>query len=100
MARDEQMIAALKRERATYVARGLDDRVAQVDEQLAHYGYEGGEEKAPQGRKSTAETKQTADASDGTEGGKASAGESEDAEGETTGGQAKRGTGRSRKPAQ
>lgn len=34
----ENMIAALKRERAGYVARGLTDRVRQVDEQLAHYG--------------------------------------------------------------
>ena len=32
------MIAALKRERAGYLARGLTDRVRQVDEQLAHYG--------------------------------------------------------------
>ncbi|WP_242890260.1 hypothetical protein [Actinomadura litoris] len=39
--RDEGMIAALKRERAAYVARGDDDRVSQVDEQLKHYGYEG-----------------------------------------------------------
>jgi hypothetical protein len=38
--RDKNMIAALKRERATYVARGDDDRVSQVDEQLKHYGYE------------------------------------------------------------
>ena len=41
MARDENMIAALKRERATYVAQGEPDRVAQVDEQLKHYGYDG-----------------------------------------------------------
>lgn len=39
--RNENMIAALKRERAGYVARGLEERVAEVDEQLAHYGYEG-----------------------------------------------------------
>lgn len=39
--RDENMIAALKRERATYVARGDDDRVQQVDESLKHFGYEG-----------------------------------------------------------
>lgn len=35
---NDSMIAALKRERAGYVARGLTDRVRQVDEQLAHYG--------------------------------------------------------------
>lgn len=39
--RDENMIAALKRERATYVAAGQEDRVAAVDEQLQHYGYTG-----------------------------------------------------------
>ncbi|MER5622499.1 hypothetical protein ABT061_15790 [Streptosporangium sp. NPDC002544] len=60
MARDENMIAALKRERATYVSRGEDDRVAQVDEQLKHYGYEGTQDAdpgavvEPQGRTSTA----------------------------------------------
>lgn len=32
-----RMLAALERERETYVTRGLEDRVAQVDEQLAHY---------------------------------------------------------------
>nr|SBP00103.1 hypothetical protein BN4615_P9619 [Nonomuraea gerenzanensis] len=33
------MIAALLREREGYVQRGLDDRVAQVDEQLSLRGY-------------------------------------------------------------
>jgi len=67
MARDENMIAALKRERATYVSRGEDDRVKQVDEQLKHYGYEGTQDAdpgavvEPQGRTSTA-GQQTADA--------------------------------------
>jgi hypothetical protein len=37
---DDRMIAALLREREGYVRRGLDDRVAQVDEQLAHYGHQ------------------------------------------------------------
>jgi hypothetical protein len=37
--RDEQMIAALKRERAVYANRGDEDRVKQVDEQLKNYGY-------------------------------------------------------------
>lgn len=37
--RDDRMIAALKRERAGYVARGLDERVAQVDAQLELRGY-------------------------------------------------------------
>ena len=49
MARDENMIAALKRERAAYVAAGNDDRVAQVDEQLERYGYEP-EKSEPEGR--------------------------------------------------
>lgn len=39
MAKDETLIAALLRERAGYEARGLDDRVAQVDEQLKEAGY-------------------------------------------------------------
>jgi hypothetical protein len=62
MARDENMIAALKRERAVYVSRGDDDRVRQVDEQLEHHGYkpEHGESDGPQGR--TAPPQQTADA--------------------------------------
>lgn len=103
--RDENMIAALKRERAAYAARGMDDRVAEVDEQLTHYGHDPAGEEAPQGRTGPEQTKQTADETKqagedpnvpkdrtGPEGAK-----------ETTGGQqdgatAKRGTGRSRKP--
>lgn len=34
-----KMIAALRRERAALEQQGKTDRVAQVDEQLAHYGY-------------------------------------------------------------
>lgn len=45
--RDENMIAALKRERANYVTRGYEDRVRQVDEQLKHYGYEGAQDADP-----------------------------------------------------
>ncbi|MFE1424366.1 hypothetical protein ACFW6C_02155 [Streptomyces fungicidicus] len=37
---DDPMVAALLREREGYVSRGLDDRVAQVDEQLRLRGYE------------------------------------------------------------
>lgn len=37
--RDENMIGALKRERAGMVAQGKDDRVAQIDEQLKLYGH-------------------------------------------------------------
>lgn len=36
---EDPMIAALLRERAGYVTRGLNDRVAQVDEQLAQRGH-------------------------------------------------------------
>jgi SAM-dependent methyltransferase len=56
--RNDKMIAALLRERAGLAALGKDERVAQVDEQLIHYGYDGGEKKAtarkqpPQGRSS------------------------------------------------
>lgn len=58
------MIAALKRERATYVARGLDDRVAEVDKQLKHYGHEPAAEStdengAPKGRTTPEGAKQT-----------------------------------------
>lgn len=34
------IIATLLRERAGYLARGLTDRVTQVDAQLAHYGHQ------------------------------------------------------------
>ncbi|MER5882714.1 hypothetical protein ABT160_02680 [Streptomyces sp. NPDC001941] len=50
---DDPMVAALLRERAGYVARGLDDRVAAVDEQLALRGYSGEaapETQEPEGR--------------------------------------------------
>lgn len=40
MARDENMISALLRERAGYARRGLEDRVAAVDEQLRLRGAE------------------------------------------------------------
>lgn len=36
---NQQMIAALLRERAAYKQAGKDDRVKQVDEQLKLYGY-------------------------------------------------------------
>lgn len=37
---DDPMVAALLREREGYVSRGMDDRVAQVDEQLKLRGHE------------------------------------------------------------
>lgn len=36
---DDGMVAALLQERRGYVQRGRDDRIAQVDEQLALHGY-------------------------------------------------------------
>lgn len=39
-AQRDGMVDALVRERQGYVTRGLDERVAQVDEQLRHYGAE------------------------------------------------------------
>jgi hypothetical protein len=69
--RDDQMIAALKRERATYVARGDDDRVGQVDEQLKNFGYEGEQDAvvdptgAPKGRATRASRQRTTDATSG-----------------------------------
>ena len=38
--RDERFISALEIERQGYVIRGMDDRVAQVDAQIALYGGE------------------------------------------------------------
>jgi hypothetical protein len=46
---DPKMVAALRVERAGYARRGLDDRVAEVDEQLAYYGASP-EDEAPAGR--------------------------------------------------
>lgn len=59
MPRDERLIAALKRERAGYLARGLEDRAAQVDEQLQIHGHEAVE--VPEGRASLESVQQTAD---------------------------------------
>ncbi|MFE9764619.1 hypothetical protein ACFYPC_08830 [Streptomyces sp. NPDC005808] len=61
MASNDNMVAALLRERAVYESRGKTDRVQQVDEQLEHYGYtpEPDETDGPQGR--TATPQQTAD---------------------------------------
>lgn len=58
MASNDNMIAALLRERDGYVSRGLKDRVGQVDEQLEHLGYTG-EATTPKGRSEA--PKQTAD---------------------------------------
>lgn len=66
--RYDNMIAALKRERAAYVAAGKTDRVEQVDEQLRHYGYEGEQDATvdpaggPVGRTSKSGRQRTADA--------------------------------------
>lgn len=52
---NDRLIAALLRERSGLEAFGKTDRVAQIDEQLAHYGYKPEEKadakkQAPQGR--------------------------------------------------
>ncbi|MER6956013.1 hypothetical protein [Streptomyces sp. NPDC000618] len=61
MASIDNMLAALKRERAGYVSRGLDDRVAQVDEEIARLrGDDSPETEEPQGRTATP-PQQTAD---------------------------------------
>jgi hypothetical protein len=65
MPHNDSMIAALLRERAGYKARGNEDRVRQVDEQLAHYGHtqeQADEDDGPQDRTGTDERQQTADA--------------------------------------
>jgi hypothetical protein len=60
MTTPDHQIAALKRERAGYVSRGLDDRVAQVDKELARLQKdESAEDNGPQGR--TQAPQQTAD---------------------------------------
>lgn len=61
MASNDNMIAALLRERAIYETQDKTDRVRQVDEQLEHYGYtpEPDQADGPQGR--TASPQQTAD---------------------------------------
>ncbi|MFJ8842943.1 hypothetical protein ACIRFF_08575 [Streptomyces cyaneofuscatus] len=69
--RDENMIAALKRERAAYVAHGKDDRVKQVDDQLRRLGYnpQGEDETGgPQGRTPQDPAQQTADQNTGPQG--------------------------------
>jgi hypothetical protein len=45
----DPMIAALLRERAGYVTRGLDERVAEVDAQLQARGYTDPQAPAPAG---------------------------------------------------
>ena len=45
---EDPVVAALLRERAGLVQRGLDPRVAQVDEQLAARGYATAEAAPPQ----------------------------------------------------
>lgn len=65
------MVAALLRERDAYERQGRDDRVRQVDEQLAHYGYEPeqvNESDGPQGRTGTDDRQQTADSTPGKRG--------------------------------
>lgn len=65
MASNDNMIAALLREREGYERRGLKDRVGQVDEQLKHYGHDAkaGKASGPKGR--TAPPQQTADGGKG-----------------------------------
>lgn len=70
----KKMVAALLRERAGLVQQDKDDRVAQVDEQLRHYGVEppsdeateprvseDPKKQAPQGRSATPPKQQTKD---------------------------------------
>ncbi|WP_424918873.1 hypothetical protein [Streptomyces sp. wa1064] len=63
--RDENMVAALRRERAAYVAKGKDDRVAQVDDQLRRLGAAAEPDKGdgPQDRTPADPAQQTADQS-------------------------------------
>ena len=56
---DENMVSALLVERAAFARQGLADRVALVDAQLAHHGYEAPRE-AKQEPKRTATQKRPA----------------------------------------
>lgn len=47
---EDPMVAALLRERAGYLSRGMGDRVTQVDEQLALRGHKPDQEAAPMAR--------------------------------------------------
>lgn len=58
---NDPLVAALLREREGYARSGLDDRVAQVDEQLAWRGYEQPRTQPPQGRTSEDPTLNTTD---------------------------------------
>lgn len=63
---DQNMIAALLRERDTYQRQGKTERVAQVDEQLARRGYTpDDQEPGPQGRTAKDPAQQSADAAAG-----------------------------------
>lgn len=62
------MIAALLRERAGYEARGLADRVALVNEQLAYYGHAPEGPVVPAGRSAADEQQQNAAADTGEDG--------------------------------
>ncbi|MFF0295553.1 hypothetical protein ACFYST_06080 [Kitasatospora sp. NPDC004614] len=71
--RNENMIAGLLRERESYERRGLANRVALVDEQLAYYGHtplaaaaEDAGDPVPEGRTADA-GQQTADGADADE---------------------------------
>lgn len=62
MTTPDQQIAALKRERAGYVNRGLDERVTQVDEEIARLQAEdAASDEAPEGRSGPESQQQTAD---------------------------------------
>ncbi|MEV3995808.1 hypothetical protein AB0K62_08960 [Streptomyces halstedii] len=77
--RDKNMVAALRRERAAYVAQGKDDRVEQVDDQLRRLGAAPGPETGdgPQDRTPADPAQQTADQGPGpsTEGASVEAGD-------------------------
>ncbi|WP_274031487.1 hypothetical protein [Streptomyces sp. MMBL 11-1] len=65
--RNENMVAALRRERAAYVAKGKDDRVDQVDDQLRRLGADPEPDKGdgPQDRTPADPAQQTTDQSPG-----------------------------------
>ncbi|MFJ8844345.1 hypothetical protein ACIRFF_15735 [Streptomyces cyaneofuscatus] len=64
--RDENMIAALRRERVKYLGEGKEDRVEQVDDQLRRLGYTPeADDDGPQGRTPKDPSQQSADQTTG-----------------------------------
>jgi hypothetical protein len=67
MTHSDAHIAALKRERAGYLARGLEDRAKMVDDELRKHGAAEEPPEKPAGRATRQQRQATADKADTTE---------------------------------